>query len=60
MYDVQGRRIRRLLSRELPAGHYTVRWDGRLDAGVQAASGVYFSRLRIGSKMATGTMTLVR
>ncbi len=60
VYDVQGRRIRRLLSRELPAGHYTVRWDGHLEDGGRAASGIYFSRLRIGNQTATGTMTLVR
>jgi hypothetical protein len=60
VYDVQGRRIRHLLSGDLPPGNYTVRWDGHLDNGGQAASGVYFSRLRLGSRMATGTMTLVR
>ena len=60
VYDVQGRRIRHLLSRDLPAGNYTVRWDGLLDDGSRAASGLYFSRLRIGSQTATGTMTLVR
>ena len=60
VYDVQGRRIRHLLSRDLPAGNYTVRWDGLLDDGTRAASGLYFSRLRVGSQTATGTMTLVR
>ena len=60
VYDVQGRRIRQLLSRELAAGNYTIRWDGLLDDGTRAASGLYFSRLRIGSQQATGTMTLVR
>ena len=60
VYDVQGRLIRRLLSRDLSAGNYTVRWDGLLDDGAHAASGLYFSRLRIGSQQATGTMTLVR
>ena len=60
VYDVQGRRIRHLFSQELPAGNYTARWDGRLEAGARAASGVYVCRLRIGSRMATRSMTLVR
>ncbi len=60
VYDVRGRRVRRLLSEALPAGHYTVRWDGQTDAGTGAASGVYLCRLRIGEEQATGTMTLVR
>ncbi len=60
VYDVQGRRIRHLFSQELPAGNYTARWDGRLEAGGRAASGVYVCRLRIGSRQATRPMTLVR
>ena len=60
IYDVLGRRIRRLLSQELPAGNYTVRWDGRLDTGKRAASGVYVCRLLIGSRQATHPVMLVR
>jgi len=60
VYDVQGRRLRHLFSGDLPAGNYTIRWDGRLDAGAEAPSGVYFSRLRIGDRHAAGTMILVR
>jgi hypothetical protein len=60
VYDVQGRRVRQLLRRPLPSGNYTVRWDGQLDDGNPAASGVYFCRLQIGAQTATGTMTLVR
>ncbi|MFQ5568516.1 MAG: DUF3160 domain-containing protein [Rhodothermales bacterium] len=60
VYDIQGRRIRRLLSDRLPPGHYTVRWDGLMESGGRAASGVYFSRLALGDRHASGTMTLVR
>jgi hypothetical protein len=60
VYDLQGRRVRRLLSEPLPAGHYTVQWDGLVESGVRAASGTYFCRLQVGSLHATGTMTLVR
>jgi flagellar hook assembly protein FlgD len=60
VYDVQGRRIRRLLSQELSAGNYTIRWDGHLEAGGAAPSGVYFSRLRVGERRTASTMILVR
>lgn len=60
IYDVQGRRIRHLFSQKLPAGRYTIQWDGSLDAGGQAASGVYFLRLQIGDQQATRPITLVR
>lgn len=60
VYDVQGRQVRRLLDETLPAGQYTVRWDGLLDSSTRAASGVYFCRLRIGEAQTTQKMTLVR
>lgn len=41
IYDVSGRQIETLLSREMPAGTYQVHWNA---AGL--ASGVYFYRLR--------------
>ena len=60
IYDVQGRRVRSLVSESLPPGNYTVRWDGRPDSGGLVASGTYFSRLQIGSRATTGSMTLIR
>jgi Mg-chelatase subunit ChlD len=47
IYDAQGRLVRDLLNRALPAGEgYTIRWDGRNDRGRQSAAGVYFLRFR--------------
>lgn len=43
--DAAGRRVRTLLDASRPAGAYSVRWDGRDDAGGAAAPGVYFARL---------------
>ena len=45
VYDVQGRRVRTLVAGRQAAGAHRVRWDGRTDDGVRAASGVYFARL---------------
>jgi flagellar hook assembly protein FlgD len=33
--------VRTLLARDLPAGAYLARWDGRDDAGATLASGSY-------------------
>lgn len=43
--DVEGRHVWGTSFARLAAGHHDVRWDGRLDNGARAASGVYFVRL---------------
>ena len=45
VYDIQGRLVRRLIDRFLPAGSQSVLWDGREENGASAHSGVYFYRL---------------
>lgn len=45
VYDLRGRRVRTLLDESRPAGVQQVVWDGRDDAGVPLASGMYFYRL---------------
>lgn len=42
VYNIGGRRVRALT---VPAGRHEVRWDGRNEAGVRAAAGVYFARM---------------
>ena len=43
--DVQGRRVRLLLSGQLDGGPHSVAWDGRNDDGRRAANGLYLVRL---------------
>jgi hypothetical protein len=45
VYDVLGQRVRTLVSAQMPAGQHNVRWDGRTETGVPAASGIYLYRL---------------
>jgi hypothetical protein len=45
IYDSSGRRVRRLLSKQVPAGTHTVAWDGRMSGGHDLAPGIYFVRL---------------
>jgi hypothetical protein len=46
VFDVQGRRVRTLLNGEFAAGRYTIHWDGRMDTGSRAPSGVYFYNIQ--------------
>ena len=45
VYDLQGRRVRTLVDRELPAGANVMPWDGRDANGASAERGLYFARL---------------
>jgi len=64
IFNASGRLARTLVSVEgLPAGRYRARWDGRDDAGREAASGVYFARLIVSGGTpfaATRRMLLLR
>lgn len=60
IYDAAGRLVATLLDGTRPAGRYAIEWDGRDDAGRQAASGVYFYRLDAGEFSATRKMILLR
>jgi parallel beta-helix repeat protein len=60
IYDVRGRRVRRLVDGAPTAGATEVIWDGRNERGEPAPSGVYFCQLSTGSGKVTRRMTLLR
>ena len=60
IFDVAGRRVRRVISGRRDAGLHRERWNGRDDAGRDVASGVYFVRLRAAGVNRIGRVTLVR
>jgi hypothetical protein len=64
IFDVTGRRIRRLAERTFASGEHAVTWDGRTDdargaTGI-APSGIYFFRLTVDSEIRTSRVTWLR
>jgi len=49
VFNAQGKLVRRLEDGTLAAGTHVLRWDGRLDGGSDAASGVYWIRVSAGT-----------
>ena len=49
VYDASGRVVKVLKSGVLNPGSYTVRWNGKSDAGTKVAAGVYFIKYDAGS-----------
>lgn len=60
IYDVLGRRIRRLVSGTQSAGRYVVAWDGLNAQGTLSSSGVYLYRLQTPDFVETKKVTLLR
>ena len=58
--NVQGRTIRTLVDAQTPAGLHTVQWDGRMDGGEPAASGIYVYRLKTGEYEKSRKLLLLR
>ncbi len=60
IYSAQGALVRTLVDKQMPAGQYRVRWDGRNDAGKSVASGVYLYQLSTAGKHLTRKMSLLK
>jgi hypothetical protein len=60
VYDPEGRLVRVLTDRRMPAGRYSVAWDGRDVKGQRVASGVYFYRLVAGRFTDTKRMAILK
>ena len=60
IYNLMGQQVRVLADGWLTAGVHRVRWDGRTAAGVEAASGVYWTVLQAGGVVQTAKLALIR
>ena len=60
IFDLLGRRVTRLVDKDMSAGNYSVIWDGRDSGGADAASGIYFYRLSTDYGARQEKMTLLR
>jgi len=60
VYDMTGRRVRRLVEGHRGAGLHAFTWNGRDDRGRGVASGVYLVRAATADHAATKRAVLVR
>ena len=60
VYDLRGGRVTTLVEAEMPAGEWTVEWDGLDGLGVAVPSGVYLARLKTPAGIQTVKMMLTR
>ena len=60
VYDLLGRVVTTLVDAQVSAGFYHRVWDGRNDAGLRVASGVYIYRMEAGTFVQTRKMLLLK
>jgi hypothetical protein len=61
IYDVQGKKVKTLLNRDVSAGLHKIMWNGKNDFGQFEASGIFFYQIRIdNSIMDTRKMLLLK
>ena len=59
IYNLKGQKVRTLINEQLPAGSYTIEWDGKNEKG-EISSGIYFYKLKAGDKTFTRKMLLIK
>ena len=60
LFDLQGRRVRRLLDAGLAAGERELVWDGQDERGRRCAAGLYFAQLTAGGARCEARVLLLR
>lgn len=60
IYNIQGKVVKKLVNEKLQTGNYVTRWEGINDNNVKVTSGVYFCRGRIGDRIITMKMLLLK
>jgi hypothetical protein len=60
IFDLKGRRVRRLLAGQQAAGEHVVTWDGRDDERVGVAGGIYLLHVASGRSAKTSKLAVLR
>lgn len=60
IYDLLGREVKTLITKNQPSGKYTITWDGSDKVGIKVPSGLYFYKLETGDKVEVRKMLLAR
>jgi hypothetical protein len=60
IYDLLGREIKTLVSKEQSSGNYTVTWDGKDDLGNAVSTGFYIYTLKTGNFLQSKKMLMIK
>ncbi len=60
IFNIAGQKVRTLVNESVPAGIYRIIWDGRNDASMAVASGIYLYRFQTEDNSETKKMILLK
>jgi hypothetical protein len=60
VYNLLGQKVATLVDKKQPAGHYSIKWDGKDDLGSHLTSGVYLYRLQAKEYAEVKRLVLIR
>jgi flagellar hook assembly protein FlgD len=60
IYNIKGQKVKTLVNETLPAGRYSVVWNGKDNNSKQTSSGIYFYKLSAGNFQQTRKMLLLK
>jgi len=60
IYDLLGRKVKTLVSENLPTGYKSVLWDGTDESGKEVASGIYLYELKAGDFSMSKKLVLLK
>jgi hypothetical protein len=60
IYNIKGELVRTLVNEYKPAGNHIAIWDGKDDAGIQLASGIYLYRIQADKFTDSKKMILIK
>jgi len=60
IYDIQGQLVKDIIGKNLPAGNYLYKWDGRNNNGVSVSSGIYITNLHVKDQMSSVKIILLK
>jgi len=61
IFNILGQLVKTLVNNEIKEkGVYVLPWDGRNNVGIEAASGIYMTRMKAGEFITTRKMLLIK
>lgn len=60
IYNIKGQLVRNIFNGSTKAGHHEFNWNGKTNTGLNAPSGIYFTKIKYEQQTQIGKMSLIK